>query len=220
MGDEQHNTLLAIWFGGFRLCSLFTWQLVLFDHTTYHDTIPSMVLFYHNVIIYFLEEAMRFKLLTAIVLTVVLVAMNSMAANKVVVIPLNSSVKDETKLWGEGRVGTGMSSEDTVNGIKIARSYATASWDGAAAACPKNTWVCTFEEIENMATDYLTSFSKGLRCDGTEYTSCYSWVQDEYKLDRTKGIAPCVVDFFGYVFMPFYQQKCEHLRVWCCSVAN
>lgn len=52
------------------------------------------------------------------------------------------------KVIGEGRPGTliNLSGECTVGGLKLARSLPPVTWEGAAAGCPKDWWVCSAAE--------------------------------------------------------------------------
>ena len=85
----------------------------------------------------------------------------TMAADKVVVIPIGSS-SSNTKVWGEGREGVPISTVNTSNGVTISISNSSATWDTAASACPKNTWVCSESEAMNIDTSsdsvFLYSF--------------------------------------------------------------
>lgn len=155
--------------------------------------------------------------------TVLFFAIPAMSADKVVVIPLNSSGAP-TKLWGEGREGTNTNIYTTANGINIARSVGLASWDGAAAVCPKNTWVCSAAEVSNLNRDRLTSTVTALDCAGNTTSLPHTWVRDES--NSMNGIASYLYDGASiglpgiYIYTASSRPKCYYLPVWCCSVAN
>ncbi len=147
--------------------------------------------------------------------TVVLLTISAMAADKVVVIPLNTSGNPATKLWGEGRVGVDATLYTTANGINIAKSNGTASWDGAAAACPKSSWVCTVAEASLL--DKRSGLHDAISCDGSSGSlTTYTWVQDESS--SLEGMT--VYNFISGVVEVDSRTKCLYLPVWCCSNAN
>ncbi len=104
------------------------------------------------------------------------------AANKAYVdAALASVTSSTTRLWSEGRPGADLvagthcgntaecyrdlngSGACNVGDIKISRSSRSASWDGAAAACPRGSWVCTAAEY--AATACGTGTRAGVYCE-------------------------------------------------------
>ena len=148
-----------------------------------------------------------------IFVTVALFAMSAMAADKVVVIPLNTSGGPATKLWGEGRVGTGTTLHTTANGINIAKSNGIASWASAAAVCPKNTWVCTAAEASLIDVDSGQHDVMG--CSGISGSDIRVWVQDEDSSLNGKTVRINIITLYVQPIL-----KCNYLPVWCCSNAN
>jgi hypothetical protein len=141
-----------------------------------------------------------------------LVIDQTFAADKVVVIPLHSSAGSSANLWGEGRVGVSATTVGSANGIKIARSNSAASWDGVAAACPRDTWVCTEAEVKKLSTNTTLLPLEGNSCDGSSYMTASSWVEDQGQM--TFGRA---VQIIGGVVAGLNFLKCYYLPVMCCS---
>lgn len=155
-----------------------------------------------------------------LVLVLFLLPICSLAADKVVVIPLNSA-QQGGKLWGEGRVGASATLTDTVNGINISRSTGLASWDGVAAACPANTWVCTAAELQGLDTSTETTNVTIIDCVNATSSAPFTWTQD----DLTEGFGRTVhvaYDFIAgsNIVDENSQRKCAYLPVWCCSKAQ
>jgi hypothetical protein len=162
-----------------------------------------------------------------IVTTVFLFALSSVAADKVVVIPIisKSTTGSPEKLWGQGRPGTTtlLHSNGTFqggsctasSGVKFSLSKSLISWDGAAAVCPKDTWVCSREEI--LDTPCPISILDSLNfseCDGHNYTpetitNPYGWVSD--MRDEINGFLRSSQPVHYLWF-----QVCHAMRAWCC----
>lgn len=180
--------------------------------------------------LFILERVMQ-KIISILTLAVaLLVAILATAADKVVVIPLNTgaaAATADTKLWGEGRGGVTTLPYGTYNGINIARSVDLASWDGSAAACPQNTWVCSAADLQNWVPSQSTPYVTVITCGGaTSGTSNKSWLSDKFN-SALEGRA--AYTFYENIFPipPGYrsvtnsnEQKCMYLPVWCCSNAN
>ena len=155
-----------------------------------------------------------------LVLAGIMLLSNAVAADKVIVIPLNSS-KPPLKLWGEGREGTSAILDTTANGINISRSNSTASWDGAAAACPANTWVCSADEVQYLDTSALTSSMLYIDCANNTGTAPYTWVRDDLSgvFGRTVHVEYNSIAGKNIVHLAS-QRKCAYFSVWCCSTAQ
>jgi len=80
------------------------------------------------------------------------------AANKVVVVPLNSSTKaTDGRVWGEGRDSTGVMTMQPPagycqmpSGIKYALSTHLSDWNSSSSVCPADNWVCRESDIQGQ----------------------------------------------------------------------
>ncbi|MCP3931692.1 MAG: hypothetical protein GY705_21630 [Bacteroidetes bacterium] len=169
-------------------------------------------------------------LFTAVcILALNLSATAAFSADRVVVIPINgkSTTGSPEKLWGQGRPGTTTLLHDNgsyvggsctaTSGVKFALSKHLASWEGAADACPKDSWVCSQDEIKNIECPITISNSRQSReCNGTlsaleiTLTNPFGWVSDisfEIELGYVRSPQPPAVSF---------SDTCKGYRVWCC----
>ena len=148
----------------------------------------------------------------------------AMAADKVVVIPLNSNSSTSGKLWGQGRPGTGLLTHTDPNGycttsqgIHYALSQNLVTWQGAAESCPAGTWVCSESEFPPTGScdiQPLVTY-KYITCSGSfspliNYTALYGWLADAK--DATSGHMQNS-DLFA---LGNYNNICFSTRTWCC----
>ncbi len=150
------------------------------------------------------------------------------SADKVVVIPLNSksATGSPERLWGQGRPGTTALLHDNgtfsggacsaTSGVKFALSKHLTSWDGAAAACPKDTWVCSKDEIlEEQCSLSIDNDYAFINCDGVPST--LGTVADPPGWVADAGIASLMGEFRSSSGGPYLIQGiCYAYRVWCC----
>ena len=170
------------------------------------------------------------KVLSIVTLaSVLLFTVSAMAHDKVVVIPLNTrsvaATVTDTKLWGESRVGTTVTFMGSVNGIDMGRSSDLVSWDGAAAACPQDTWVCSYTDIQGLIPTTGFGSVSIISCAGVSGTSDEAWLNDT--MNNTQGKTsrpyykisiPGVLE--GWVMSTNSKNKCQYLPAYCCSTAN
>jgi hypothetical protein len=132
-----------------------------------------------------------------------------------------------TRLWGHGRPGcvrygtTGIEDGLCSNGqIEFGLSGMRATWDGAAAACPAGTWVCTFVERGTSPCDTRLvangSSYTGIGCNGDYLTweDHRGWVADKGG-DSPVSLWGQSVGESGY--REIFERPCRHIPVWCCS---
>ncbi len=173
-------------------------------------------------------------LFTAVcILALSLPAITAFSADRVVVIPINgkSTTGSPEKLWGQGRPGTTtlLHSNGTfqggsctaTSGVKFALSKHLAPWDGAAAVCPKNTWVCSREDILDTPCPITISETfYGRECSGTpidilDSTNTIGWVSD---ISNLQSKEQTLLGFFRwsrtFEYVPY--TTCFSFRVWCC----
>jgi hypothetical protein len=153
-------------------------------------------------------------------------------ANKVVVIPLNSTQKPGSpdKVWGEGRPGTATVTHDDPNGycttsegINFALSTHFATWGAAASVCPMDTWVCTADEISSTICNIIPQKTYNTEnCDGIlnpsdasqTLTSLKGWLADAYV---AVPLLPLFMRFkFSDQLSDLQADYCTAMRVWCC----
>jgi hypothetical protein len=165
------------------------------------------------------------SLLSSLVVASIFVSLAT-AADRVVVIPLNTSnvAVADGKLWGQGRVGTNDSGALGINNdIAIKISVDNTSWDGAASACPQDTWVCFSSDIVGMEVAGITSSVDTIECNGDPGTSTYTWINDTdpnltHRLTgKTVSVTQPVPPSFHIAYLNI--NKCTYLRVLCCSTA-
>ncbi len=149
------------------------------------------------------------------------------AADKVVVIPLNTSVSS-AKLWSKGRPGTALIAHivpivdgycTNPSGTKFALSQLMVDWGNADDACPQNTWVCTNDELPNPGKCDVQPFYTRyyFPCDGSlttgaTVTSLSGWVSDADLISLSQGFTKSSDDFS----ISYGEEVCSHYRVWCC----
>jgi hypothetical protein len=126
------------------------------------------------------------------------------------------------RLWGQGRPGTqryGSSGFEsglcTGMGVSFGLSQIISHWDGAAAACPRGTWVCTAAERgtnvcdtnrPDPGSDWFTCAGVGV---DTPATSNLGWVADQGGEVQGKQVNEQGTGALTGV--------CNVLPVWCCS---
>lgn len=144
---------------------------------------------------------------------VLLFAVSAIAADKVVVIPLNTSSNADGKLWGQGRPGvvygtwTWYTSPADQN-IEYSPSTMMTDWGSSPAACPAGTWVCPYSDITGQIPDILSSYS-GFDCNGNPLLATnVAWLATAFNhwglVKQSGGTTPVGHD------------PCEILKVWCC----
>ncbi len=118
-------------------------------------------------------------LFTAVcILALNLITTPAFSADRVVVIPINgkSTTGSPEKLWGQGRPGSTTLLHDNgtlqrgsctaTSGVKFALSKHLATWEGAATVCPKDTWVCSSDEIlDTPCPITITDSAQIVYCD-------------------------------------------------------
>lgn len=132
------------------------------------------------------------------------------------------------RLWGQGRPGTerygkfGVESGlcyNSTNNVYFGLSKHGVSWDGADAACPVGTWVCTYEERGTAECDttrgvdvtgYSEFFCDGIGITPGETLGHSGWTATAH-LDVMRGYA--VTESGSWSGRPI----CQVLPVWCCS---
>ena len=100
--------------------------------------------------------------------------MSSMAGEKVVVVPLNTSTQNN-RLWGEGRPGADVHHwvNSSSRRLQFALGNALVSWEGAASGCPSQSWVCTADERGN--TSYTYADTSYIDCSDSHKTNSIGW---------------------------------------------
>ncbi len=142
----------------------------------------------------------------------------AIAADKVVVIPLNTTPKDTSKLYGQGRIGVSLLTHDTqsgyctANGINFAFSYKIATWNSAPSVCPSDTWVCSQAEVITGCSVPAGTYVDIL-CDGTNLNSGLIILGWNAETDSTNGTDGNALYSTG---TPHNVNVCHNLRVWCC----
>ena len=150
----------------------------------------------------------------------------ALAADKVVVIPLNSSGSTD-KLWGKGRPGANLRTHagatgycTTPSGINFALSFTFAPWEGAAEVCPAGTWVCRVSDLPPSGSCTLQPLTtRSFRgCDGTEgpvtvdQTIMAGFLADAVPSDQMTGscVSSSTLDTITKC------TSCAARAVWCC----
>ena len=151
------------------------------------------------------------------------------AADKVVVIPLNSSRQGSPdKLWGEGRsnsttlvhdTGTKNGYCTTGRGINYALSKHMTDWGNAQAVCPKDTWVCSEAELKHHYCPITLDMSYiGIGCDGEflpenpgTQTVIVGWLEGAHNQFSESGVTK-----ISSLPNEGSGLTCGSLRVWCC----
>ena len=149
------------------------------------------------------------------------------AINKTYADTIITSMGPAVRLWGEGRPGAGVTSvsgecTSTMTGpvIKVSRSTRTATWDGAAAACPANWWVCTAQErgtrvCGNTSRNITYCNVPSLTDDLGANTATWGWVSNSATTTNSLLWGKIVQSIVGGVASDQYM--CSLLPVWCCS---
>lgn len=127
--------------------------------------------------------------------------------------------QNSQRVWGEGRPGSAVANVNGecgggVAGIKVSRSIHTADWDGSAAVCPANWWVCTVTERGTAACGSTVDVNY-LACnyDGASPTTAAPrfWLTNAGTTFRY-GLTS---DASGG--SPINRFVCENRQVWCCA---
>jgi hypothetical protein len=132
------------------------------------------------------------------------------------------------RVWGEGRPGTlryGTTGEsiglcdNPMLGVRFGLSKARVWWEGAAAACPGGTWVCTQSERgpnscntdrpTTTACDTISLTANGYTCTNASAPSL------GFVADQGSSLEGVIVDENGMVVSPAPGKLA--LPVWCCS---
>lgn len=127
------------------------------------------------------------------------------------------------RLWGRGRPGTGLMSHtgacpNLLAKKRFALSKHMVTWEGAAEACPINTWVCTSADLPTVGTCSVpsASYDNYRLCDGTLNTEVtdilFGWLADAHVNLSDVGLT--VASNNLPVRLP--GESCQRLRVWCC----
>lgn len=135
------------------------------------------------------------------------------------------------RVWGQGRPQTarygtgGVETGLCINGLVLSGlSVHTTSWDGAAAACPQGTWVCTMAEVGLCNTARPDSPTCDQRdclnnCINRPANDQDGWVADgasEGSWDlATSSAAAQVRTELGSIVITL---PCSQIPVWCCSL--
>jgi len=166
------------------------------------------------------------QVLWLIAMATVFFTTSALAADKVVVIPLNASGNTD-KLWGKGRPGTTLRSHSgatgycsTPSGVNFALSYTFATWQNAAEVCPSGKWVCRISDLPPSGSCNLQPLSSisFRRCDGSEgpyefdQTIMAGHLADA---DASDPIAGIVVSS-STLGTPTKGFSCTERPVWCC----
>lgn len=138
-----------------------------------------------------------------------------------------TSGANSTRLWGEGRPGAGLVNGNgectrVVSGssIKISRSSRPITWGSAAAACPKNWWVCDSNDRGINASCGNGVGRRALVCGigssnfqvNEPVVSNAGWVSDigstgDYEVGLIIAADGGLGDY----------RSCSMFPVWCCS---
>jgi hypothetical protein len=135
------------------------------------------------------------------------------------------------RVWGQGRPQTarygtgGVETGLCVNALVLSGlSLHTANWEGAAAACPRGTWVCTMAEVGICNTARPDSPTCDQRdclnnCINRAANDHDGWVADgasdgSWDLATTSANAQFRTELGSIgITLP-----CGELPVWCCSL--
>lgn len=149
----------------------------------------------------------------------------AIAANKVVVVPLNTT--SSTKAWGAGRPGTSLRSHANLRGyctnsagVNFALSYNYAPWYGAAEVCPKGAWVCESSDIPNTGTCNIqqVTASPYYNCDGTAAPSALLNSLTGFVADAMPNNNPAYATAANSANLTArtFVIGCSQRPVWCC----
>lgn len=144
--------------------------------------------------------------------------------------PSNAGNKSATKVWGEAREGVTVVNDagectNIVNGetIKISRSNQLTSWDGSAAACPRNWWVCKASERGAgscaSGSQTRTVVSCVFDVDGKNFASVIAqtvWLND----GGPSGSYYEGTHMNASGGLTGHEPVCSLLPVWCCKDIN
>ncbi len=169
---------------------------------------------------------MKKSLSFLILATMLLFAVSVIAADKVVIIPLNSSASAGAtdRVWGQGRSGTGLLPHTPASGyctsamgINFALSKNLSAWGSASSVCPAETWVCRKNDLPIMGSCSVNSAStfRAVSCDGTKaalpsiQTELYGYAADASStfFGRLK--------YSGNFALDVTQDMCVSMHVWC-----
>lgn len=156
----------------------------------------------------------------------IVMAATTHAANKVVVVPLNSGAGND-RVWGEGRPGTDLLPHTPAtgyctspSGVKLALSKNLTTWGSASSVCPANTWVCRAEDMPTSGScpvdsAYTHSY---VQCSGLKVPN-----PAETQTILTGWIADASDTFFGrirttgnFASINGSNDMCISYHVWCC----
>lgn len=150
-------------------------------------------------------------------------ATGTIAHEKVVVVPLNSS-KVPNAMQGQGRPGVGLMTHSVTNGyctrpsgVNFALSESFETWGSAASVCPTDTYVCSSSDFPALgscnvptAEYYLYRSCDGSTSPSSMTSSIYGWISD--RSNAFSGAARYSSDFGTGLS----GSSCISMRVWCC----
>jgi hypothetical protein len=130
---------------------------------------------------------------------------------------LTTDVNGAPRLWGEGRPGVSINSnswvDSTMTGVQVASGNTYVTWEGVAAGCPINTWVCTL--AERGTGTVATPDENYTSCDGM--TSVAAGIGIGRVTDASlHATSPA---FAKNVFENGFWEnshKCNYYYAWCC----
>ena len=145
-----------------------------------------------------------------------------------------------TRLWGQGRVGNSDviningecktdTNRDGTDDTKVSRSKYNATWDGAAAICPKGWWVCkASERDDNGATagygacgsgnhDYEWCDTGGNADEFALESDDNAWVSNQTSGTGLEWRRGMIISAGGSENNTSRRDKCSIRRVWCCK---
>lgn len=161
------------------------------------------------------------------------------AANKAYV-DAQTGGANTTRIWGEGRSGITVLNQagectNTIGAstIKISRSSRPATWGSAAAACPKNWWVCgAIERDMDRANPSFGRCGAGavrrtIECNTNDGGGALGQITNEYTSQQTDwgwvSDSGSIPEYeYGWVITSAGNAAdgpiCSMLPVWCCSL--
>ena len=134
------------------------------------------------------------------------------------------------RVWGQGRPGTvaygtgGVGSGLCISGIVgSGLSLLTTTWEGAAAACPMGTWVCTLAEVglcDTARPDSATCDERdcNANCLNRDANNHDGWVADAGGPGAWSDDGGSNVWGRSELGSQFVTLPCYLLPVWCCSI--
>lgn len=171
------------------------------------------------------------KTLSFLISTIVLLtAVSTLAADKVVVVPLNTSTTKGGRLWGVGRPGIDLMTHGnsngyctTATGINFSLSKNLETWANAPHVCPAATWVCSKNDLSTASSScplpFLTWTYESRKCDGTLYppdlsvvTRLKGWTANASTSSVTYGVAKSS----NALLSNNSAGSCISYRAWCC----